>query len=64
MMLKFIGADGSMGLCHGAYYNVIIKNSNRYIWVVMPKFEKRRIIFTKWRCPYSSPQTFADNWSI
>lgn len=52
--LKFIGKDGSMGLDHGRNYLVSVYNKGKYIWVDW-----------FWRaCPYSSPQTFAENWTI
>lgn len=52
MKLRFIGADGSMGLHYREIYDVTICNSSKYILVY-------------WKggyCPYSSPQTFAENW--
>jgi hypothetical protein len=52
MYLKFVGKDGSMGLTHGKVYNVKIESDRRYIWVY----------WGDKRCPYSSPQSFADNW--
>lgn len=63
MLLKFIGADGSMKLNHGQVYNVAVVADDEYIWVKMPRFEFRERIFGVWKCPYSSPQTFAENWS-
>lgn len=57
MRLKFIGADGSMGLKHGKVYSVNICSSSAYIWV-----EWRGIFGDKRACPYSSPATFAANW--
>lgn len=65
MRLKFIGADGSKQLTHGEVYDVEIKTTlkNDYIWVVMPKFEFRHMIFGVWKCPYSSPQALAKNWT-
>lgn len=64
MYLKFIGANGSMGLIHGRTYNVKIKTKNEYIWVIIPRFEFRPFVFGTWRCPYSSPQSFAANWEL
>ena len=63
MILKFIGTDNSMGLRHGKYYGVRIKTDDRYIWVTIPNMllEVRHMVFTTWKCPYSSPQAFADN---
>ena len=57
MYLKFIGEDGSMGLSHGRIYDVQVKTKNNYIWVIIPN-----ILFDVWKCPYSSPQSFAKNW--
>lgn len=62
--LKFIGTDGSMRLCHGKSYNITIKTDGRYIWVIIPRFEYSHMVFHNWKCPYSSPQAFANNWSI
>ena len=55
MYLKFIGASGSMGFVHGRVYDVEIANENGFIYV-----------YVKYRgpsCPYSSPQSFAANWT-
>lgn len=54
MQLKFIGKDGSMGLKHGYVYDVRIRSSETLIWVD---------ILNYCSCPYSWPQTFAENWS-
>lgn len=62
MFLKFIGADGSMGLTHGKTYDVDVKTKGKYIWVTIPKLEVREKVLKKWECPYSSPQTFSANW--
>ena len=62
MYLRFIGANGSMGLTHGEEQEVRIKTKNDYIWVMIPMFELRHKVFGKWECPYSSPQSFAANW--
>ena len=62
MLLKFIGADGSMGLQHGKIYNVEVKTEGKYIWVTIFYYEIREKIYEKWRCPYSSPQTLSANW--
>lgn len=51
--LRFIGADGSMGLKHGHIYPV-------KVYGVLGK------IIVDWdnsRCPYSSPSSFAANWA-
>lgn len=65
MILKFIGADGSMGLRNGKLYDVTIKTKpgSTNIWVVIENFEIRHNVFRRWVCPYSSPQSFARNWS-
>ena len=62
MYLKFIGANCSMGLTRGEVYEVKIKIKDEYIWVIIPAFELRHKVFGKWKCPYSSPQSFASNW--
>lgn len=62
MFLRFIGANGSMGLTYGEVYEVRIKTKNDYIWVIIPMFQFRDKVFGKWECPYSSPQSFAANW--
>ena len=59
MYLKFVGKDKSMGLSHGKTYNVRVKTKNNYIWVEIPN-----ILFGSWKCPYSSPQSFAANWQL
>lgn len=56
MYLKFIGEDKSMGLSHGRVYDVRVKTKNNYIWVEIPN--------SAWKCPYSSPQSFAANWQL
>ena len=53
MYLKFIGQDGSMGLRRGEIYKVKITSNKRYMWVNIGMW---------WSCPYSSPQTLAENW--
>lgn len=57
MILRFIGKDGSLGLRHGKRYVVSIKTWCGYICVYWTD-EYGRIR----KCPYSSPQSFADNW--
>lgn len=64
MFLKFIGADGSMGLQHGKMYNVDVRTEGKYIWAIIPMFEFREKVMSKWQCPYSSPQTFSENWKV
>lgn len=53
MYLKFIGENGSMGLQRDSIYKVKITSDKNYIYI--------------WcgfgRIPYSSPQSFAANWS-
>lgn len=65
MLLRFIGKDYSMGLRGGMIYNVTLRADDKYIWVCIPdlKYEVRPFVFRRWACPYSSPQTFAENWS-
>lgn len=53
MYLKYIGENGSMDLINGKVYNVDVVLKDYYIWVQWG--------FCK-VCPYSSPQTFAENW--
>ena len=59
MKLRFIGADGSLGLQHGKKYEVTLKTFNQYVVA---------IIKTGWLsdtiCPYGSMQAFAKNWEI
>lgn len=51
MKLKFIGQT-SCGFIHGQSYEVVIRTVGMYIHVYsQDKF-----------CPYSSPQTLAENW--
>ena len=59
MKLRFIGADGSLGLQHGKKYEITLKTFNQYVVA---------IIKTGWLsdtiCPYGSMQAFAKNWEI
>ena len=56
MYLKFIGENGSMGLMHGRVYDVEkIASKNGFIIVYVG--------FCGPSCPYSSPQSFAANWT-
>lgn len=59
MKLKFIGEDGSLGLCHGKTYNVTLKTIGEYVVAV---------IKTGWIsdtvCPYGSMKAFAANWEL
>ena len=54
MRLKFIGEDRSMGLRTNRVYRVEVRTSYNSIWVC---------IGNGWKCPYSSPQSFAANWT-
>lgn len=56
MLLRFIGADGSMGLKKGQVYIVKISTTLEHIIV------KWTGVGSCGSCPYSSPQTFAANW--
>lgn len=51
--LKFIGEDKSMNLRTGNIYYVDITSGTSFIWVALPD---------GMQCPYSSPQSFAENW--
>ena len=62
MYLRFIGANGSLKLTHGEVYNVKVKTKDEHIVVMIPNFEHRHMIFGTWKCLYSSPQSFAENW--
>ena len=62
MYLKFIGNNGSMGLIHNKIYNVDIKTENNFIWVIIYGFKNHGKVSEVWRCPYSSPKTFSENW--
>ena len=62
MRLRFIGANGSMGLTNGEVYDVQIRSKSNYIWVMIPNFEFREKTFGIWKCPYSTPENFATNW--
>lgn len=52
MHLRFVGANGSMGLKHGNVYNVDVNTDGKYVWVDWGKN----------KCPYSSFENFASNW--
>lgn len=52
MYLRFVGANGSMGLKHGNVYNVDVNSDGKYLWVDWGKN----------KCPYSSFESFASNW--
>lgn len=59
MNLRFIGADGSLGLKHGELYKVTLKTIGKYLIAT---------IHTGWIsdtvCPYGSVQAFAKNWEL
>lgn len=61
MNLKFIGEDGSMGLRHGAVYEVAV-----YSRLGKPdvSVEWYRGCHAVGKCPYSSPEAFFANWTI
>lgn len=59
VLLKFIGKNGSMGLVYGKQYKVSVVSNGGYIWV---KWYDKLLLQTV-SCPYSSPQSFAANWS-
>lgn len=59
MRLKFIGADGSMGLRNGEVYQVSFKSTENYIILTI-----KIGMFDSVMCPYSSPQALAKNWSL
>lgn len=62
MRLRFVGANGSMGLTSGVVYEVQVKSEGKYIWFLIPNFESSEKTFGTWKCPYSSPESFAANW--
>lgn len=62
MRLRFIGADGSMGLKHGNVYEVEIKcfrSPKGHIWVA---WEFNRFGDVIQACPYSSLAALNANW--
>ena len=64
MKLRFIGADGSMGLKHGEVYETRPNGRfcDRYFWLDVAHIHNdghSEIIAVG---PYSSPQSFAKNW--
>lgn len=56
MKLKFIGADGSMGLRHGEIYKVRIFSSGECIVVEVHRGNGA------YGCPYSSLIKLCENW--
>lgn len=59
MKLRFIGADGSMGLQHGRIYEVAFDSTENYIVLKI-----KTGLFSDVICPYGSPQALAKNWSL
>ena len=59
MKLKFIGADGSLGLIHGEYYNVSLDIQYH---MLIARIKTGWISDTF--CPYETLQAFAKNWSL
>ena len=57
MNLKFIGEDGSMGLKHGAVYDLNVFVNHTHVCVEWFDGNEFR------QCPYSSPASFAANWA-
>lgn len=53
----FIGKDGSMGLKHGMTYRIHIESVNGYIRVTW-----NDMLGNEHLCPYTSVQTFKENW--
>lgn len=59
MRLRFIGADGTMGLYNNKTYEVSVK-SYEYGIILIVKIESLEgIVFG-----YSSPQALANDWSL
>lgn len=59
MRLRFIGANGTMGLYNNKTYEVSVKNYE-YCIILIIKIERLEgIIFG-----YSSPQALANDWSL
>ena len=62
--LRFIGADGSMGLVHGAVYDVKLTVRNNWIWVIWtPRPPYPTSGEPHCSCPYETTQSFANNWA-
>lgn len=57
MYLRFLGKNGSLGLIHGAIYDVNITSSEGHINVYWGHQGRKYN-----RCIYASPQSFAANW--
>ena len=63
MVLKFIGADRSMGLTYGGIYQVTLYVHRKYFYVLWQQQDSSG----KWvvrKCPYISLKTFAENWEL
>lgn len=59
MKLKFIGANGSMGLVYGKIYKVSLRTIGSYIVAYISKG-----LFHDIMCPYKSLKAFAANWEL
>lgn len=53
MRLRFVGADGSMGLRHGSVYYISLASSPLGVQLTQPVI-----------CPYSSERAFWENWEL
>lgn len=62
MKLKFIGEDGSMGLRTSEIYDTRIFIKGEYLWVEW-KVDCYGPFAVK-HCPYTSTQSFAQNWEL
>ena len=58
MKLRFIGADGSLGLKHGEVYDVRLSTIEEVIKAHAWSRDDSFYVC----CPYSSPKSFAKNW--
>lgn len=62
--LRFIGTDGSMGLVHGAVYDVKLAVRGNWIWVGWaPRGPFPTSVEPHRACPYETTQAFANNWA-
>ena len=59
MRLRFIGANGTMGLYNNKTYEVSVKKYEYYI-ILIVKIEHLEVIVFG----YSSPQALANDWSL
>jgi hypothetical protein len=62
MRLRFIGANGSMGLTNGKVYEVQVNSVEKLYLGCNFGLEFSEKTFGTWKCPYSSPESFAANW--